>query len=65
MELKSIQEKIMALAREKGWGVDPSDVIFAEKIALLHSEVSEALEAYRKNEMTGAHGFPKEPPVQC
>jgi NTP pyrophosphatase (non-canonical NTP hydrolase) len=60
MELKVIQEKILALAKEKGWGTDPQDVLFAEKIALLHSEVSEVLEAYRKGEMTGPHGVARE-----
>jgi NTP pyrophosphatase (non-canonical NTP hydrolase) len=47
--LKSIQElqnEVAAWARSKGWYDSP--VSFGEAIALLHSEVSEALEAYRE-----------------
>ncbi len=50
----------MALAKKKGWGASPSDVIFAEKIALIHQEVSEALEAYRKGKVHGRNGIAEE-----
>lgn len=44
------QERVYALAQEKGWwdGVEKYDLsVIPEKIALIHSEASEALEAYR------------------
>lgn len=50
----------MALAEEKDWGTKPDEVIFAEKLALLHQEVSETLEAYREGRMDGEHGVPEE-----
>lgn len=49
MQLQELQKIITDLANKKGWGNKPEDIIFGEKIALLHSEVSEMLEAYRKN----------------
>lgn len=48
MELSELQKKIQAQAEEKGFGTKLSEVNVAEKFALLHSEVSEAYEAYRK-----------------
>ncbi|MBI4262729.1 hypothetical protein HY624_04370 [Candidatus Uhrbacteria bacterium] len=60
MMVPQLQRQIMALARKKGWGVSPSDIIFAEKIALIHQEVSEVLEAYRKNNMHGRDGVAEE-----
>ena len=47
MNIATLQKQILALAKKKGWGTTPDDVIFSEKIALLHGEVAEALEAYR------------------
>ena len=50
MKIAEWQEKVYALAKEKGWwdGIDPKDPgIIPEKIALIHSEASEALEVYR------------------
>jgi len=60
MELKDIQKKILDMAKEKGWGTKPEEIIFAEKIALLHSEVSETLEAYRHSNMAGSDGVAEE-----
>ena len=60
MEIKEIQKIISDLAREKGWGNNPSEVNFAEKIALIHEEVSEALLAYRSNNLKGKDGVAEE-----
>jgi NTP pyrophosphatase (non-canonical NTP hydrolase) len=60
MELKDLQSRVEELAKAKDWGIKPDDIIFAEKIALLHGEVSEALEAYRQGKMTGPHGVIEE-----
>lgn len=43
--LRSMQEAVVANTKEKGWY--DTDRTFGDDIALLHSEVSEALEAYR------------------
>jgi NTP pyrophosphatase (non-canonical NTP hydrolase) len=44
--LQSLQRDIHALAVEKGWWDKPRPI--PELIALMHSELSEALEAYRE-----------------
>lgn len=44
--LKGMQAEVVAVVKENGWYED--DRTFGESMALLHSEVSEALEAYRK-----------------
>lgn len=43
--LKEMQDEVYAINRANGWYDD--DVTFGERIALLHSEVSEALEEWR------------------
>ena len=48
MELKELQKLVMDQAKAKGFGTKEDEVIVAEKIALIHSEVSEMYEAYRK-----------------
>lgn len=60
MELKDLQNKVEELAKAKDWGTKPDDIIFAEKIALLHAEVSEVLEAYRQSNMKDRHGVEEE-----
>lgn len=39
----------MHQAKEKGFGTTHEEIDIHEKFALIHSEVSEAYEAYRKN----------------
>jgi NTP pyrophosphatase (non-canonical NTP hydrolase) len=43
-ELVSLSHKI---AKEKGWHEEKNSASFPENVALLHSEISEALEQYR------------------
>lgn len=61
--LKAMQEEIRAVNIEKGWrGPDVHEVSFGEAMALLHSEVSEALDAYRVyglEDKTGSHAGAK------
>ncbi len=41
-------------------GTEPEEIIVAEKIALIHSEISEAYEAFLKNNYTDRHGVHEE-----
>ncbi len=50
----------MSQAKEKGFGTKPEDIQVAEKIALIHSEISEAFEAYRHKNIDGKDGFEEE-----
>ncbi len=60
LTLKQITNLIMQQAKEKGFGTTPDEINVAEKIALIHSEVSEAFEAYRHKDMDGKDGFKQE-----
>lgn len=53
LTIEQLQDLIMQQAAEKGFGVTPEEISMPEKIALIHSEISEAYEAYRHNHMTG------------
>ena len=50
----------MQQAKEKGFGIESSDINVAEKIVLIHSEVSEAYSAYRHKNIDGKDGFKEE-----
>lgn len=55
--LQELTDIILAQAKEKGFGATPEEIDVAEKIALIHTEVSEAYEAYRHNVFEGKHRF--------
>lgn len=58
--LKQLTSLILEQAKEKGFGTKPEDINVPEKIALIHSEVSEAFEAYRHKNIDGKDGFKEE-----
>jgi NTP pyrophosphatase (non-canonical NTP hydrolase) len=58
--IKELKNLIMQQAEEKGFGIKPEDINVAEKIALIHSEISEAFEAYRNKNIDGKDGFKEE-----
>ena len=60
LSLEQITDEIMQQAKEKGFGIKPEEINVAEKIALIHSEVSEAFEAYRHKNIDGKDGFTEE-----
>lgn len=60
LTIKQITELIMQQAKEKGFGTKPDEINVAEKIALIHSEVTEAFEAYRHNDFDSDDGFKME-----
>jgi NTP pyrophosphatase (non-canonical NTP hydrolase) len=58
--LTQLQSLVMQIAKEKGFGIKPEEISVGEKIALIHSEVSEAYQAYRFGNMDGKDGFKEE-----
>lgn len=50
----------MQQAKDKESGTTPEEINVAEKIALIHSEISEAFEAYRHKNIDGKNGFKEE-----
>lgn len=60
MTLQEIINLIMLQAKEKGFGTKPDEINVAEKIALIHSEISEAFEAYRHKNIDGKDGLKEE-----
>lgn len=58
--LEQIIDDIITLARDKHWGIEPTEVNLPEKFALLHSEVSEAYEAFRRDNFDGKDGVREE-----
>ena len=60
LTLEQLQELIINQAKEKGFGTNPSEINVGEKIALIHSEISEAFEAYRHKNINGKDGFSEE-----
>ena len=58
--LKQLTQLVLEQAKNKGFGVNPEDINVGEKIALIHSEVSEAYEAYRHKNIDGKDGFKEE-----
>ena len=60
LNIKQLTALILEQAKEKGFGTKPEEINVGEKIALIHSEVSEAYEAYRHKNIDGKDGFKEE-----
>lgn len=58
--LKDLEKLIMEQAKIKGFGTKPEEINVAEKIALIHTEVAEAYEAFRHKDMDSRDGFRQE-----
>ena len=60
VSIKKLRDLVMEQAKDKGFGTTPEEINVAEKIALIHSEISEAFEAYRHKNIDGKDGFKEE-----
>src|SRR3989338_1567249 len=60
LTLNEFTKLVLEQAEEKGFGTKPEEINVGEKIALIHSEISEAYEAYRHKNIDGKDGFQEE-----
>lgn len=60
LSIKQLTELVMRQAAEKGFGTSPKEINVPEKIALIHAEISEAYEAYRKKKFKGKDSLGEE-----
>ncbi len=60
LTLNKLSALVLEQAKNKGFGTKPEEIIVAEKIALIHSDISEAYEAYRHKNIDGKDGFKEE-----
>ncbi|MBI4450707.1 hypothetical protein HY642_01915 [Candidatus Woesearchaeota archaeon] len=58
--LNTLRDKVLQQAAEKGFGTKPEEISVYEKIALIHSELSEAYEAFLRNDLNGKDGLYEE-----
>ena len=60
LSIDEVVRLVLEQAKEKGFGTNLDEINVGEKFALLHSEISEAYEAYRKKNIGGKHGLAEE-----
>lgn len=58
MTIKEAQKACHSIARDKGWWDEPREI--GTLIALMHSELSEGLEAHRTGNIKGKDGLEEE-----
>lgn len=60
ISINQLRDMIMLQAKHKGFGTKLEEINVPEKIALIHSEISEVFEAYRHKNIDGKDGFKEE-----